>query len=430
MEHLAGGPTGYGTVIRLPVGGPACQMVWQHPRRVDTEGHEAVHFNLKRAVGIAAIPLLGGALAVGATALPASAQTWQDTSLVAFNVSSPPTATGAVISGVVSGGGARLSYIAPSGEKIVSTTALTKTGAFDATLTSNVSRVVLTAGGFGSGTATFMFTFGSTTSGVTCTATQTVNVTETGGVLAESAKPTSKPNETVAVSVFNNNATGAVQFTGTVTVQSCTVTISQSNLPAGLVSGNPLLPGTAVPRIYRGVVYTATDPLGSTFSGTFSLHVFGHVVVPPPPPGNYGNMVNPFGNGFDVFQQHQAVNAIIAGWTATKADPATHFLRLTGTVSGAFQFEYAPHGSGVGLCVSDPGYDAAGTGLANGLVLRGCNTGPWQQFMPQSNGTLKNVATGLYVNPNGTGAQLRGGTAPTSWGGSVYTWTDYAHLPG
>jgi hypothetical protein len=37
-------------------------------------------------------------------------------------------------------------------------------------------------------------------------------------------------------------------------------------------------------------------------------------------------------------------------------------------------------------------------------MLRASNTGPWQQFIPQPNGTLKNVATGLYVNPNGTGA--------------------------
>jgi len=40
------------------------------------------------------------------------------------------------------------------------------------------------------------------------------------------------------------------------------------------------------------------------------------------------------------------------------------------------------------------------------------------------------VATGLYVSPNGTGAQLRGTTAPSPWGGSAYKWTDYAHLPG
>ena len=87
-----------------------------------------MHFNLKRVVGISVLPLLGGALAVGATALPASAQTYQDTSLTAFNLTQPTTAstTGAVISGVVSGGGARLSYTAPSGERFVSS-ALTGT---------------------------------------------------------------------------------------------------------------------------------------------------------------------------------------------------------------------------------------------------------------------------------------------------------------
>ena len=65
-----------------------------------------------------------------------------------------------------------------------------------------------------------------------------------------------------------------------------------------------------------------------------------------------------------------------------------------------------------GLSVADPGYDAAGTGLKDGLVLRASNTGLWQQFLPQPNGTLKNVATGLYVNPNGTGAEPRGGLVP------------------
>ena len=82
----------------------------------------------------------------------------------------------------------------------------------------------------------------------------------------------------MTVSVFNNNTTGAVQFTGTVTGAACTVTFSQSNLPGGLVSGNPLVPGSAVPGTYGGVVYKATDPLGSTFSGTFALTVNGHMV--------------------------------------------------------------------------------------------------------------------------------------------------------
>src|SRR5215469_11527974 len=147
-------------------------------------------------------------------------------------------------------------------------------------------------------------------------------------------------------------------------------------------------------------------------------------------PGNWGDEVNPFGNGFDVYGQKQAVNAVIAGWTATKADPATRFIRIPGTVRGAYRFDYAPGGVPTGLSVSEPGFDAAGTGLKDGLVLRASNTGPWQQFIPQPNGTLKNVATGLYVSPNGTGAQLRGTTAPSPWGGSVYTWIDYAHLPG
>src|ERR1700732_1667653 len=80
-------------------------MLWQRPERVDTEGHEAMHFNLKKAVGLTAIPLRGGALAVGATALPASAQTFQDTALQAFNLTQPTTSTGAVVNGAASGTG-------------------------------------------------------------------------------------------------------------------------------------------------------------------------------------------------------------------------------------------------------------------------------------------------------------------------------------
>jgi hypothetical protein len=206
---------------------------------------------------------------------------------------------------------------------------------------------------------------------------------------------------------------------------------SYTGLSAGIVSNSAglltLAGSTAAPGTYGSVGVTATDQYGARTQSTFQLVVAAQPVYVP---GNYGDMVNPFGNGFDVYQQHQAVNAIIAGWTATKADPATHFIRLPGTVPGAYRFEYAPNGVATGLSVSDPGYDAAGTGLVNGLVLRGSNDGAWQQFIPQPNGTLKNVATGLIVSPNGIGAQLRGTTAATSWGGSAYTWTDYAHLPG
>jgi hypothetical protein len=393
-----------------------------------------MHFNLKRAIGISVLPLLGGALAVGAAAPPASAQTWQDTALVAFNVVQPAASTthGAVIPGVFSNGHTVLTFTAPSGEVFVPPATLTPpTGTGDFTLTPSTQQLVVKTGGSGTGSATLTFIIGSANPAITYTAKQTVTIAETTGVLTWSLVSSVPSEVPVTVSVFNNNATGTVTFTGALGgTGSGPLAFSQSNLPNGLVSGNPLVPGSAIPRVYTGVIYTATDALGSTFSGTFSLHVFGHVVVPPPPPGNFGNEVNPFGNGFDVFQQHQAVNAIIAGWTATQADPATHFIRLPGTVPGAFRYEYAPNGAGTGLFVSDPGYDAAGTGLTDGLVLRAGNNGPWQQFIPQPNGTLKNVATGLIVSPNGTGAQLRGTAAPTPWGGSVYTWTDFAHLPG
>jgi peptidoglycan/xylan/chitin deacetylase (PgdA/CDA1 family) len=182
-------------------------------------------------------------------------------------------------------------------------------------------------------------------------------------------------------------------------------------------AGNPATV-LALPKIiqyFGSHGYTFVDLLGRT-----AIHT----------PGDLGDEVNPFGNGFDVFHQQQAVNTPIVGWTATKADPATHFIRLPGTVPGTYSFEYAPNGVATGLSVSVPGYDAAGTGLKDGLVLRPSNTGPWQQFIPQPNGTLKNAATGLYISPNGTGAQLRGSTAPSPWGGSAYTWTDYAHLHG
>ena len=141
--------------------------------------------------------------------------------------------------------------------------------------------------------------------------------------------------------------------------------------------------GTAAPGTYTGVVVTATDADGAVLHGTFNLTVDANAV------SNYGNEVNRFGNGFDSFRQHQFAGAIIAGWTATQGDPATHFLLSNGTHQGAFRFEYAPKGTGSGLCVSDPGGGWSSDPLRDGLILTSCNTGPWQQFIPQSNGSLQ-----------------------------------------
>ena len=135
------------------------------------------------------------------------------------------------------------------------------------------------------------------------------------------------------------------------------------------------------------------------------------------------------GNGFDVYRQEKYPGAKIVGWTATQADAGTHFIISNGTHHGAYRIEYAPNGKGSGLCVSDPGRGSPSDPLRDGLILVHCNSGPWQQFIRESNGALKNVATGLYVNPHGTGAQLRGESSTTSWGGSSYSWKPYSILP-
>jgi hypothetical protein len=226
----------------------------------------------------------------------------------------------------------------------------------------------------------------------------------------------------------DSNVSGDVKFSATSSESGDTITFAESNLPTGLSSGSPALSylgGTAAPGTYSGAVVTATDSDGAALRGTFTLNVDANAVS-----SSYGDEVNRFGNGFDVFRQHQYPGAIIAGWTATQGDRATHFILSNGTHHGAFRFEYAPQGSGTGLCVSDPGGGWSSDPLRDGLILASCNTGPWQQFIPQSNGTLKNVETGLYVNPGGAGVQLRGGTSPTPWGGSSYTWRDHSSLPG
>ena len=139
---------------------------------------------------------------------------------------------------------------------------------------------------------------------------------------------------------------------------------------------------------------------------------------PPQPAVLYGDNVNPFGNGFDVFQQHARYNQPVAGWPATQRDPATHFLREP--VGTHFRFEYAPAGGGTGWCVSNPGNGA--------LVLRACNANVWQQF-DYAGGHIISVVNGGIVNPDGTGAQLTTGPSATPWGGSKYAWTSESSFP-
>jgi hypothetical protein len=345
----------------------------------------------------------------GAGALPATAKSWQDTALAAGQV------TDATF------GGAALA--AANGDGVIKLSGTGVTWSLHGTVPVGVSI---------SGT-TIRYSGGAVTSpgGIVADATDSTGnaqALEIPVALASNSIQVSGTVVKVSLSaVADTNVAGTVKFSATSSKNNDTVNFAETSLPTGLTSGNPVLTyvgGTAAPGTYGGVVVTATDADGAALHGTFGLTVQANAV------SDYGDLVNPFGNGFDVFQQAKHAGAKVVGWTPTQADPATHFIRNNGAHAGAYQFEYAPSGSGSGLCVSDPGGGWKSDPLRDGLILTSCNSGPFQQFVPQSNGTLRNLATGLYVNPNGTGSQLRGAAAPTSWGGSRYSWKAYANLPG
>lgn len=346
---------------------------------------------------------------MGAAALPANAQTYQDTALSATAVSSSTF------------GGASLT--ATNGKGFISLSGTNVTWSLHGTPPSGVSLAGATISYSGSASTSATSVVADATDGTGNAEALVIPVT-----LGTNTIQTSGTVVKVSLSALaDSNVSGTVKFSATSSISTNAINFAETNLPTGLSSGNPTLTyvgGTAAPGTYSGVVVTATDADGAVLHGTFTLTVEANAV------SDYGNEVNRFGNGFDSYRQHQYAGAIIAGWPATQGDPATHFLLTNGTHQGAVRLEYAPNGTGTGLCVSDPGGGWSSDPLRDGLILTSCNTGPWQQFIPQSNGSLKNVATGLYVNPNGTGAQLRGGASATPWGGSFYRFINFSSLPG
>jgi hypothetical protein len=354
--------------------------------------------------------LLGSALAVGAAALPASAQSYQDTALIGGSVSTTAFAG----SGLGASNGTNVIKLAGSGGVTWSLHGTVPNGVSLSGSTISYSGGVVQSPNPIAADATD--SHGNAEALVIPISLTTNDIQIQGDAVTH-----------VSVSgLSDSNVSGTVKFSATSSDSDASVSFAETNLPAGLSSGSPTLTyvgGTAAPGTYDGVVVTATDSDGAAQKGTFTLTVDANTV------SEYGDEVNRFGNGFDSYRQHDYAGAIIAGWTATQSDPATHFILNNGTHTGALQFEYAPNGSASGLCVSDPGGGWSSDPLRDGLILASCNTGPWQQFVPQSDGSLKNWATGLYVNPDGTGAQLRGGSSPTNWGGSYYHWTDENSLP-
>ena len=369
-----------------------------------------MQFSLRGALGIGIPVLLGGAVAVGAAALPAHATTWQDTALYAFPVKASTF------------GGAGLGAATDKSGVAVSLSATGVTWSLHGTPPTGVSLSGTTISASSSAaTSTTEIVADATDSTGNAEALEIPVAIKAGSIQVNGTVAPPVSVSTLAVKEVNNT----LKFSAT-SSESNNIGFAESKLPDGLVSGDPVLTyvgGTAAPGTYGGVVVTVTDADGAALHGTFGLTVQANAV------SDYGDLVNPYGNGFDVFQQNKHAGAKVVGWTPTQADPATHFIRNNGAHSGAYQFEYAPNGSGSGLCVSDPGGGWKSDPLRDGLILTVCNTGPFQQFIPQPNGSLQNVATGLFVNPNGTGAQLRGGTSATSWGGSSYAWTDFGNLP-
>jgi hypothetical protein len=374
------------------------------------------------------------ALSAGMLAVPASvafaAPAYVDTSLQAsgFTGASQQTNCSAPVSAAVAGSGSKSMSFTARGTGDTFSAATFSPGA-GGTATAAISAngtLIQVTGVSGTTTSADTLKFKITNSGG-CISVETASITEVAGSLTEtdsldvvvlSASPQSF--------VTNDNTTGGVVFHAA--GSSALAAFAVSNLPAGLsgsIGLGELLPGTAVPGQYSDVRVAVTDAAGAVAQGEFNLLVIGNQAATP-----YGNNVNPFGNGFDVWQQRAAVNTVIAGWRATMADPATHFLQEPGTVSGAYRYEYAPNGTGTGLCVSNPGGGYVGDpGGPTGLVLRGCNLSVFQQFRPGSGHELISVVNGQVVNPNGAGAQLSTGASRVSWGGSAWTWKDDTSLP-
>ena len=371
--------------------------------------------------------LLGSALAAGVLSLPAHAQTYQDTALSASQVTDETyagTGLNAVndsTHGVINLSGSHITtwslHTAPTGVGVSSTTSGAATISCSSSCVASAgTEVVADAPDSNGNIQALEFT-------------AVITAATTSNAATIQIAPSTTPNlVTVTNLADTNNSNGTVTFSA-VSNDANAFAFAETNLPAGLTSGNPLTfsGGTAAPNTYTGVVVTATDSDGAVLKGTFSLTVSATTVTTGT--GAEGDYVNKFGNGFDSYRQHQYAGAVIAGWPATQGDPATHFLDNPGSHSGAIQLEYAPNGTGTGLCVSDPGGGWASDPLPDGLILTNCNTGPWQQFIRQSDGTLRNLATGLIVSPNGKGAQLRGTSSAVSWGGSSYTWTPVGNLP-
>ena len=183
---------------------------------------EALHFKLRRALGIAIPGLLGSALAVGAAALPASAQSYQDTALIGGSV----TTTAFAGSGLgasnsdnhadinLSGSGVTWSlHAAPNAVSLSGTTISYSGGSaspssltVDATDKNGNAEALVISISLGNGTIQ---------------STAVTRVTVSG--------------------LSDSNVSGTVKFSAASSDAHASVSFAETNLPTGLSSGSPTL---------------------------------------------------------------------------------------------------------------------------------------------------------------------------------------------
>ena len=146
----------------------------------------------------------------------------------------------------------------------------------------------------------------------------------------------------------------------------------------------------------------------------YTLHYCGDQVLP-------ATGITPL--GMDVFQGKPKVGNAIIVYPYSATDGAQDFImrHFSGNPDNSKTFEYAPNGIGSGRCVSSPQI-AAGTKL----ILRKCNEGPWQTFIPHGPNAFGNYQWSVEAgNPNLVITDPVSGTARTQLVLSYATGSSY-----
>ncbi len=141
------------------------------------------------------------------------------------------------------------------------------TGVASAVISSG--NLVVTVTGTGNGSVTVS----NTSANGDCTVVDSVALMASSGNVTSQVE---SQDVITSVTSANNNVTGSVTFNAN---SSPAIAATESNLPPGLVSGQPLTPGSATPGTYNDLGLTVTDAQGASVTGTFDLKVTGHHVA-------------------------------------------------------------------------------------------------------------------------------------------------------